>query len=99
MTKVNLVSSVAVLYTGTSCCFGVGQVETGYLLRYLGGSRVAKIVAAAAAKHLTPVTLEVRHILQIHFPATDVPFCFPINSLEVCPGWLFITDTRLTSSL
>lgn len=37
---------------------------SGHLLKYiLGGYRVAKVVAAAAAKHLTPVTLEVRFSL------------------------------------
>ena len=31
-------------------------------MRLVGGSRVARIVAAAAAKHLTPLTLEVSRV-------------------------------------
>ena len=34
---------------------------------YSGGQRVAKVVAAAAAQHLTPITLEVRYMARWGF--------------------------------
>ena len=46
-------------------CVTAGPVEMGYLLTkrfnhifFTGSASVAKIIAAAAAKHLTPLTLE-----------------------------------------
>jgi hypothetical protein len=49
----------------------------------IGGDRVAKIVAIAAAKHLTPVSLEVRSISSFLFLPFHGEIKSPVHSSEV----------------